>query len=292
MKKSKFLLIVVLLLVVSVLITACKVDDETKVTTEGESTEEVVSIDDSKGDAENKVYKVGTTGLFEDILKAAEEDFENNTGYDLEIITFTDAITPNVALEEKSLDATFHQNTPYLKQYNKDNNTDFAQFKEGIVTTFYGLYSEKISDISELENGDTIAVPSDASNRTRAMRMLEDLGVIKLDPNAELPTALDVVENPKEIEIVEMDGWAIVTNLQDVTCGATSSSVALRAEIDPKTAIATDGTEKTGEYCMILVVRDEDSDNEIANELYNAMRTDSMKQKLDEIYKGGMLPLF
>ncbi len=254
--------------------------------------------DDTKKEAANdsatekKTYIIGTTALFKDIVLAAKDDFEDKSGCKLEVKVFDDAISPNVALKESSIDATFHQNAPYLLQYNKERGTDLMQYEQGLVTTFYGLYSNKIKNLSELKDGAKISVPSDASNRVRALKMLEKLGLIKLNPDVALPTKLDIVENPKKLEIIEMDGWSIVNTLVDVDCGTTSSSVAVKAEIDPKTAIARDGSEETGEYAMILVINKDKSGDKLTKLLYDSFRTENVKKALDEKYLGGIVPLF
>ncbi|MEN6389262.1 MAG: MetQ/NlpA family ABC transporter substrate-binding protein [Syntrophomonas sp.] len=241
--------------------------------------------------APKTTYVVGTTALFQDILVAAKPDFEKS-GCKLEIKVFDDAISPNVALKEGSIDATFHQNAPYLVEYNRERGTDLAQYEKGLVTTFYGLYSNKIKNLSELKDGGKISVPNDASNRVRALKMLEKLGLIKLKAGVALPTVLDIVENPKKLEIVEMDGWSIVNTLADVDCGATSSSVAVKAKIDPKTAIAQDGSQETGEYAMILVVTKEKYGDNLTKQLYESLRTETVKKALVEKYQGGIVPLF
>lgn len=238
-----------------------------------------------------KTYIIGTTALFADILLAAKDDFEKS-GSRLEVKVFDDAISPNVALEEGSIDATFHQNIPYLIQYNKERGTELIQYKKGLVTTFYGLYSNKIKELGELKDGAKISVPDDASNRERALKMLEKLELLRLNPDVALPTKLDIVENPKGLEIIEMDGWSVINTLEDVDCGATSSSVAVKAGIDPKTAIASDGSQETGEYAMILVVRNDKANDELTELLYNSMRTENIKKALDEKYYGGIVPLF
>jgi D-methionine transport system substrate-binding protein len=241
--------------------------------------------------ANKKIFIIGTTALFKDIVLAAKDDFEKS-GCKLEVKVFDDAISPNVALKEGSIDATFHQNAPYLVQYNKENGTDIVQYGKGLVTTFYGLYSKKIKNLSELKNGAKISVPNDASNRIRALKMLEKIRLIKLNPNVALPTKLDIAENPKKLEIIEMDGWSIINTLVDVDCGATSSSVAVLGNVDPKTAIATDGSDKTGEYAMILAVNRDKTGDKLTKLLYDSFRTKNVKKALAEKYHDGIVPLF
>jgi D-methionine transport system substrate-binding protein len=276
MKKSK-LFILGLTLILSLSLTGCA--GKTQPTKENNSM------------PQNKTYIVGTTALFKEILVAAQPDFEKS-GNKLEIKVFNDAITPNVALKEGSVNATFHQNAPYLVTYNKSKGTDLLKYGDGLVTTFYGVYSTKIKNLDELKNGAKVSVPNDASNETRALRLLESKGLIKLKTGASTLTKLDIIENPKNLNIVEMDGWSIIQSLTDVECGITSSSVAVQGKIDPKSAIATDDSMKTGEYAMILVINKEDINDPLAKLLADSMRTETVKKALIEKYSGAIVPLF
>lgn len=240
---------------------------------------------------EKKTYTVGTTALFKDILVAAQPEFEKS-GNKLNIKVFDDAITPNVALKEGSIDATFHQNEPYLNKYNEEKGTDLVKYGNGLVTTFYGAYSNKIKSLDELKNGAKVAVPNDASNETRALKLLESKGLIKLKTGVTTATKLDIIENPKNLDIIEMNGWSIIQSLTDVDCGVTSSSVAVKGKIDPKSAIATDDSMKTGKYALILVVNKENANNSLAKLLEESIRTETVKKALTEKYNGAIVPLF
>ncbi|MFZ3130305.1 MAG: MetQ/NlpA family ABC transporter substrate-binding protein [Desulfosporosinus sp.] len=276
MKKSKLSLLG-LTLILSLALTACAT--KTQSTTANSNM------------PEKKTYIVGTTVLFKEILVAAQSEFEKS-GNKLEIKVFDDAITPNVALKERSINATFHQNEQYLNAYNKSKGTDLVKFETGLVTTFFGVYSNKIKSLDDLKSGAKISVPNNTSNETRALRLLESKGLIKLKTEATSPTKLDIVENPKKFDIVEMDGWSIIQSLTDVDCGVTSSSVAVQGKIDPKSAIATDDSMRTGEYAMILVVNKDQINDPLAKLLADSIRTETVKKALIEKYSGAIVPLF
>ncbi|OAA95101.1 MetQ/NlpA family ABC transporter substrate-binding protein [Clostridium coskatii] len=276
MKKRKIALLG-LLLILSISLAAC-----------GSKTQSTTSNSSTKS---NKTYTVATTALFKDILVAAQPDFEKS-GNKLVIKVFDDAITPNVALKEGSVDATFHQNEPYLITYNKQKGTDLIKFDKGLVTTFYGVYSTKIKSLNELKDGAKISVPNDASNEGRALKLLESKGLIKLKAGVASPTKIDIVENRRNLQIVEMDGWSIIKALPDVDCGVTSSSVAVKCNIDPKSAIAIDDSLKTRKYSIILVVNKDKSKDPLAKLLQDSIRTKNVKKALQEKYKGAMVPLF
>lgn len=274
--KNKRIVLLGLSVILSILLAACGNKSQS---TTNNSTES------------KKTYTVATTALFKDILVAAQPEFEKS-GNKLVIKVFNDAITPNVALKEGSVDATFHQNEPYLITYNKQKGTNLVKFDKGLVTTFYGVYSTKIKNLNELKDGSKISVPNDASNEGRALKLLETKGLIKLKTGAASPTKLDIVENKKNLNIIEMDGWSIIKSLTDVDCGVTSSSVAVQGKIDPKSAIAMDDSLKTGKYSIILVVNKDKSNDPLAKLLQDSIRTETVKKALQQKYKGAMAPLF
>lgn len=240
---------------------------------------------------EKETFVVGTTGLFQDVLFAAKEDFEKS-GCKLEIKVFDDTVTPNVALLEGSIDANFYQNGPFLKKFNEERETNLTQYENGLVTTFFGLYSNNIKSLDELKEGAKIAIPNEGSNMARSLKLLDYNGLIKIKEGVDYPTKLDIVENPKNLEIIEMGGWNVIESLPDVDAGVTSSSVALKAEIDPKSAIATYESMEKEDYSIIIVVDEDNMDEKYVKLLKDCMSTDKVKKAIEEDYNGGLLPLF
>lgn len=169
------------------------------------------------GDSD-KVITVGATPTpHAEILNAAKSALEAE-GYTLDVVEFTDYVQPNTALVDGDLDANYFQHTPYLNNFNKENGTDLAAAFDMHYEPF-GIYAGKTASLEELADGASVAIPNDGSNETRALLLLQDAGLIKLkdgiDPTSDA-TKLDIVENPKNLDIQEIAAEQLPRSLADV----------------------------------------------------------------------------
>ena len=153
--------------------------------------------------ADDKTIKVAATAVpHAEILEQAKPILEKQ-GYTLEIQVFQDYVQPNEVVESGDFDANYFQHIPYLESFNKEKGTHLVN-AGGIHYEPFGLYPGKETDIANLE-GATIAVPNDTTNEARALLLLQDNGYLKLKDGAGLTaTKNDIVENPYNIEIVEL----------------------------------------------------------------------------------------
>ena len=163
----------------------------------------------SSSAASDNVITVGASpSPHAEILEAIKPELEAQ-GYELKVVEYSDYVQPNVALSEGDLDANYFQHLPYLENYNTENGTDLAS-AGAIHFEPMGLYAGKSSDITNVPDGAKIAVPSDATNEARALLLLQDQGVIKLTDGVGLEaTANDIVENPHNVELVEVEAAAV-----------------------------------------------------------------------------------
>ncbi len=233
---------------------------------------------------------VGVTPFpHKDIMMVAKPLLEKE-GYTLEIKEFSDYVQPNMALAEKHLDANFFQHIPYLDNMNKEKKLDLAWIAKVHIEPL-GLYSKKITKLEEIKNGDIIAVPNDPTNGARALRLLEAHGLIKLKPG-ELVTARDVVENPKNLKIMELEAAQLPRTLQDVTASVINTNFAVEAGLVPsKDAIVIEG--KDSPYANILVVRGADKDSPMAKALIKAVNSPEVKEYIiKELEPKGIVPAF
>ncbi|NMA60794.1 MAG: methionine ABC transporter substrate-binding protein, partial [Firmicutes bacterium] len=150
--------------------------------------------------AANPVLKIGATPLPHGEILEVVVPLLAQEGITLQIIEFTDYLRPNLALQEKELDANFFQHVPYLETFNKDAGTDLVSLV-GVHIEPLGVFSHKISSLSELPKKAQIAIPNDATNGGRALLLLQEAGLIKLDPKAGIePTVFDITENNLQIK--------------------------------------------------------------------------------------------
>lgn len=216
-------------------------------------------------------------------------------GYNLEIVEFTDYIQPNLATESGDVDANYFQHVAYLNEFNPANNTHLVNAAE-IHYEPYGLYPGKTASIEELSDGAQIAVPNDPSNEARALLLLEAQGIIKLEEGVGLAaTALDIVENPKNVEIVEMEAASLPGALSSVDMAVINGNYAIGAGLSvSKDSVAVEdaNSDAAALYANILVVKEGNENNEAIQALIQAMKSDEVRDFINSTYDGAVVPLF
>ena len=163
-----------------------------------------------------------------EILRAAQ-DVLAQKGYELEVLEYVDYIQPNLALESGDLDANYFQHFPYLESFNEENGTKLVS-AASIHYEPFGIYAGKASSLEELADGATVAVPNDTSNEARALLLLEAQGLIKLKDGADLTvTKNDIVENPKNLSLYEVEAAQIPRVVEDVDVAVINGNYAIEA---------------------------------------------------------------
>lgn len=210
-------------------------------------------------------------------------------GYTLEIKVFNDYALLNPSIEDGQLDANFFQHVPYLEEFNKKKGTKLT-YTAKVHLEPMGVYSQKIKDLKELKDGATVAVPNDPTNEARALRLLAREGIIKLK-DQELLTKLDITENPKKIEIKELDAAQLPRTLTDVDAAVINTNYALPAGLNPtKDALAIE--DKDSPYANVIAVKEENKDKAYIKALSEAVNTPEIKKYIEEQYKGAIIPSF
>lgn len=243
-------------------------------------------------EGKNKVVKVGVVGENTDQWKPVIKNLEEE-GITLEIVTFSDYSQPNQALADKEIDLNSFQHYAYLNQDIKDRNLDLSVIGETLIAPL-GVYSSKIKSLDELKDGDSIAIPSDATNGGRALKVLESAGVIKVNEAAGYtPTLSDITQNPKNIKFVEVEAAQTPRLLADVAAALINGGHAVDAGFIPsEDAIYLEKVEagKENPYINVIVARTEDKDNELYKKVVEAYRTDEVEAVIKEVYKGSYIP--
>lgn len=224
--------------------------------------------------------------IMEQVVPIAKEK-----GLNIELIEFTDYVMPNQALSDGDLNANIFQHKPYLDQQIADRGYDLTPIAL-TFTTPMGAYSEKLKSLDELPEGGKIAIPNDPTNGGRALLLLADKGVIKLKEGTGLtPTPLDVTENAKNVQFLELDAAQLPRALADADVAIINTNYALEADLDPnKDAIALENAE--GPYANIIVVKTADKDAEWAKQLIESYHDAKIKSFIEEKYKGSVIPAF
>lgn len=247
------------------------------------------------GELEKIVVGASSTPHAE-ILEAVKGELEA-LGYELEVTIFDDYVMPNLALADGEIDANYFQHEPYLLNFNAENGTDLVS-AAAIHYEPMGIYGGSKSSLDELAEGDIIAVPNDGTNEARALLLLQDQGLITLkegiDASTETATILDIAENPKNLEIVEMEAKNIPHSLPDVAFAVINGNYALQAGLTGEDALASESADSDAAqtYANILAVRAGEEDSAKTQALVTALTSETCRKFIEETYSGAVVPIF
>ena len=213
-------------------------------------------------------------------------------GWELEIIEFEDYVQPNLVVDSGEIDANYFQHVPYLDNFNAENGTDLVN-AGGIHYEPLGIYVGTKSALEELEEGDTIAVPNDVTNEARALQLLEDNGLITLKEDAGLEaTVLDIVDNPKNLKIQELEAAQVSRVADEVALLVINGNYALEAGFTADDAIAFESSESEAAqtFVNVIAVKAGTENEEGIVALVNALKSDAVKDFINETYNGAVVP--
>lgn len=249
----------------------------------------LVGCSNSKND--QNLIRIGVSPVpHKELIELIEEDLIKQ-GIKIEIKEFTDYIKPNLALADGELDANFFQHEPYMNQFKEEKNIDIISIGAVHIEPM-GLYSSKFTSIEELEDGSEIAIPNDVTNGGRALLLLEKYDLIKLDNNAGiLATKEDIIENPKNLKIKELEASALPRILNDVDVAVINGNYALEAGLIPtKDSILLE--EKDSPYANIIAIRNGEEKQDRFIKLMKVLQSEKIKKYIEENYNGGIIPAF
>lgn len=254
-----------------------------------------LSIFTGCGKKDDKTIVIGASSVPHAEILEQTKALLKEKGYTLEIKEFNDFVLPNTALEEGELDANYFQHLPYLEDFNEKNGTHLVSVA-GIHYEPFGLYPGKTTSLDSLADGATIAVPNDTSNEARALLLLETQGLITIKEDAGLAATIkDIVENPKNLVITELDAAQIARALPDVDLAVINGNYALEAGLTvSEDALATEINDSLAAKTFenILVVKEGNEENEAIKALIEALKSDEVKKFIEEKYQGSVVPRF
>jgi len=246
------------------------------------------------GKAEDKTITVGATPAPHcEILEVVKPLMEKE-GYTLEIKEFNDYIIPNDSVEEGELDANYFQHITYMNSFNEEHGTHLVSVA-GIHYEPFGLYAGQVDSLDALEDGAKIAVPNDTTNEARALLLLEQEGLIKLKDGVGLSaTKSDIVENPHNFEIMELDAHLLPTTLQDVAMAVINGNYAIDAGLKVSDAVAVEAADGAAAeaYVNVLTVKEGNEDNAAVQALVKALKSAEVKAFIEKTYNGSVVALF
>ena len=259
---------------------------------EADETEAAAETEAASGELEKLVVGASPAPHAE-ILEAAREVLASK-GYDLEIVEYTDYVIPNNALDSGDLDANYFQHGPYLESFNEQNGTDLVS-AGAIHYEPFGIYAGKTASLEELPDGATVLVPNDITNEARALLLLQDQGLLTLKEGAGLEaTPMDIAENPKNLEFVELEAALLPRSLPDEDIAVINGNYAIEAGLKMSDALATEDPDSLAAttYGNVVAVRAEDVESEKTKALMEALTSPEVKEFMETTYEGAVVPLF
>lgn len=229
-----------------------------------------------------------------EILNVAK-DILAEQGITLEVVEFSDYVQPNLVTESGEVDANYFQHTPYLESFNEENGTHLVSVGAVHYEPF-GIYPGKSSDLANIADGATIAVPNDTTNEARALQLLAAQGLITVRDGAGLTaTVNDITENPHNLQIEEIEAAQLPRTVQDVDFAVINGNYAMEAGFSVgKDALATEdaSSEAAQTYANVLVVKEGNENNPAIQALLKALQSDEVKNYIDQTYDGAVVAIF
>ena len=258
-----------------------------------ESSSDSKDAEATKDSEKNTVIKVAASATpHAEILEQVKPILEEQ-GYDLEITVFDDYVQPNEVVESGEFDANYFQHQPYLDSFNEEKGTHLVSIG-GIHYEPFGIYPGTKNSLDDISDGDSIAVPNDTTNEARALLLLQDNGIIKLKDGAGLDaTVNDIVENPHNVKIVELEAAQVARVVDETAYVVLNGNYALEAGYSVgKDALAYEkaDSEAAKTYVNIIAVKEGNEDNEALKALVKVLKSDEIKDYINETYDGAVIP--
>lgn len=214
-------------------------------------------------------------------------------GWTLDVTVFDDYILPNNVVESEEFNANYFQHIPYLDSFNAEQGTHLVN-AGGIHYEPFGIYPGTKSDLSELADGDTIAVPNDTTNEARALLLLEANGVLTLKEGAGLEATVNDIESKNvDVEILELEAAQVARVKDEVAFVVLNGNYALQAGFSvskDSVAYETSDSEAAKTYVNVIAVKEGHEEDEGIQALVEVLKSDEIKQYINDTYDGAVIP--
>lgn len=237
-----------------------------------------------------ETIKVGVmAGPEQAVAEVASQVAKDKYNLNVELVEFNDYALPNTAVSKGELDANAMQHKPYLDKDSQEKGLDNLAIVGNTFVYPLAGYSTKIKNLSELKDGAIIAVPNDPSNLARALILLEKQGLIKLkDRNNLFSTTLDIIENPKNLVIKEVDASVAARAMDDVDIAVVNNNYAGQAGLTvSENAVFVE--DKESPYVNIIVARTDNKDSAAIQNFVKAYQTDEVEAEAKKQFKDGVV---
>ena len=256
---------------------------------------EAASTAETGSDLAGTTIKVAASPTPHAEILGVAKDLLAEQGITLDIIEFSDYVQPNMVTESGEVDANYFQHQPYLDSFNEENGTHLVSVGD-IHYEPLGIYPGKSKSLDEISDGAVIAVPNDTTNEARALQLLAAQGIISIREDAGLTaTVNDITENPHNVQVEELEAAQLPRTLADVDYAVMNGNYALEAGFSvSKDALATEdaNSEAAQTYANVLVVKEGNENNPGVQALLKALKSQEVKDFINETYDGAVVALF
>lgn len=242
---------------------------------------------------DDKVIKVAASSTpHAEILEQAKPLLADK-GYDLQVTVYNDYVQPNEVVESGDFDANYFQHIPYLNSFNEEKGTHLFN-AGGIHYEPFGIYPGTKSSLSDVAEGDSVAVPNDTTNEARALLLLQDNGLITLKEGVGLEaTVNDISDNPYNLEIVELEAAQVPRVAGEVALVVLNGNYALEAGYSvAKDALAYESSdsEAAKTYVNVIAVKEGNENADKIKALVEVLQSDDIKKYITDTYDGAVIP--
>ncbi|EDL66368.1 MetQ/NlpA family ABC transporter substrate-binding protein [Bacillus sp. SG-1] len=237
-------------------------------------------------ESESKEITIGATaGPYSDMVTKALKPGLEEKGYTVEVREFSDYIQPNNALAQGDLDANLFQHKIYMETFSEQNGLELSEVIS-VPTAPMGIYSNKFDSIDAIEDGSTIAIPNDPTNAARAFQILQDAGLITLNPDSDPLTVSekDVEENVKNLKFQPIEAAQLPRAVDSTDLSAVPGNFALAAKMDLLDALQLENM--PDQYRNRVVMNTKDIDSKLAQDIQEVVGSEEFEAIIDEEFKG------
>lgn len=266
--------------------------EETETETEEDSAEETTEEAEAASGELTTITVAASATPHAELLEQVKPILAEQ-GYDLQVTVFDDYVQPNEVVESGEFDANYFQHIPYLESFNEEKGTHLVN-AGGIHYEPFGIYPGTKASLDDIADGDSIAVPNDTTNEARALLLLQDNGIITLKDGVGLEaTVNDIVENPHNVEIVELEAAQVARVVDETAYVVLNGNYALEAGYSvAKDALAYEksDSEAAKTYVNVIAVKEGNENNEAIKALVDALKSDTIKTYINDTYDGAVIP--
>lgn len=241
---------------------------------------------------QQRVLRIGVVpGMQADFMKAVQREARAQ-GLDLELVLLQDYSEPNGKLAHGELDAAAFQTQAYLEAECRDRGFAFGVLSRTVLFPV-GIYAREPGiSLADIPAGAVVQLPRDAVNGSRALRLLEQAGLLRLRPGTgEYASLSDIAENPKALQLVQREGTELPAHFSEADLTVMGTTLAGALELVPcRDALALESADSP--YAQVLAVRQTDFDRPEFQQLRSICQSEALRRFIQEQTQGEALPAF